>query len=309
MKPKISIIIPVYNGANYMKEAIDSALAQTYENTEIIVVNDGSRDDGATERIALSYGDCIRYIKKENGGSSSALNAGIRQMEGEFFSWLSHDDLYLPEKIEKSFAVWEKEGNQNTIIVCDGILINCQGKRMAGKKSKLEGKKTAQEAFGNITHRKGINGCSVLIPKAVLERAGFFDENMVYLNDLDYWYRILLQGTNVIYLNEELIKCRIHDQQVSVKKISLFNAERHYLAEKTLQNIDNIQMDRAFALSQIAYFCASENLKQELKTAEGLMKKDGAMTLKLWCNLLVANMSGFIKRYLRYVRKKIFFRR
>ena len=77
IQPKVSIVIPVYNGANYLGEAIDSALEQTYENIEIIVVNDGSTDDGATREIALSYGDRIRYFEKENGGVSSALNLGI----------------------------------------------------------------------------------------------------------------------------------------------------------------------------------------------------------------------------------------
>jgi len=104
INPKISIVIPAYNAANYLSEAIDSALAQTYPNVEIIVVNDGSRDDGETEKIALSYGDQIRYFHKENGGSSSALNVGIANMTGEWFSWLSHDDLYTPEKLEKQVA-------------------------------------------------------------------------------------------------------------------------------------------------------------------------------------------------------------
>ena len=103
-QPKISIVIPAYNASNYLAEAIDSALAQTYPNVEIIVVNDGSKDDGATERIALSYGDKIRYFSKENGGSSSALNTGIANMTGEWFSSHSHDDLYLPEKLEKQVA-------------------------------------------------------------------------------------------------------------------------------------------------------------------------------------------------------------
>jgi len=66
-KPLVSIVIPVFNGANYMRQAIDSALAQTYRNTEIIVVNDGSEDNGQTEAIARSYGERIRFISKENG--------------------------------------------------------------------------------------------------------------------------------------------------------------------------------------------------------------------------------------------------
>ena len=82
--PKVSIIIPVYNGSNYLKEAIDSALEQTYKNIEIIVVNDGSRDNGATEKIVKSYGDRIRYYKKDNGGVSTALNLGIEKMTGEY---------------------------------------------------------------------------------------------------------------------------------------------------------------------------------------------------------------------------------
>lgn len=108
-KPLVSIIIPVYNGSNYLEESINSALAQTYRNIEVIVVNDGSTDGGATERIALSYGDRIRYFYKENGGVSTALNLGLEKMKGEWFSWLSHDDLYLPEKLspkyERSIAI------------------------------------------------------------------------------------------------------------------------------------------------------------------------------------------------------------
>ena len=114
--PLVSIIIPVYNGANYMREAIDSALAQTYKNIEIIVVNDGSKDNGKTEEIALSYGDQIHYFSKENGGCASALNVGIKNMKGEYFSWLSHDDLYYPSKIEHQINILNELDNKDTII-------------------------------------------------------------------------------------------------------------------------------------------------------------------------------------------------
>ena len=72
---------------------------KTLEEIEIIVVNDGSNDDGATWKIAHSYGNKIRYFEKENGGVSTALNLGIENMRGEYFSWLSHDDLYYPNKM------------------------------------------------------------------------------------------------------------------------------------------------------------------------------------------------------------------
>ena len=91
--PKVSIIIPVYNGSDYLQQSIESALAQTYKNIEVIVVNDGSNDNGATEKIANYYRDKIKYFSKPNGGVSSALNFGISKMEGEWFSWLSHDDI------------------------------------------------------------------------------------------------------------------------------------------------------------------------------------------------------------------------
>ena len=70
-------------------------------------MNDGSKDNEATRSVALAYGEKIRYIEKENGGSSSALNVGIKNMTGEWFSWLSHDDLYLPEKLERQMAYVE----------------------------------------------------------------------------------------------------------------------------------------------------------------------------------------------------------
>ena len=126
-QPLVSIIIPVYNGAAYMREAIDSALAQTYQNCEVIVVNDGSCDDGETEEIARSYGDKIRYFCKENGGVSTALNFGIAQMRGEYFSWLSHDDTYTAEKIERQVEVLQNFGREN-IVICETEKMDKDGK-------------------------------------------------------------------------------------------------------------------------------------------------------------------------------------
>ena len=122
---KVSIVIPVFNGADYLREAIDSALAQTYQNAEIIIINDGSNDNGATENIALSYGDRIRYFSKENGGVASALNLAIKKMTGEYFSWLSHDDLYFANKVEAQIKALDQMQDKRVVLYSDfGVFYN-----------------------------------------------------------------------------------------------------------------------------------------------------------------------------------------
>ena len=118
-KPKVSIVIPVYNGSNYLWEALESAINQIYDNIEIIVVNDGSNDWWKTKQVAMKYKDKIRYFEKENWWVASALNFWIRKMEWEYFSWLSHDDMYYPNKIEEQIKFLEKlnkEKRDNAII-------------------------------------------------------------------------------------------------------------------------------------------------------------------------------------------------
>ena len=99
MQPLVSIIIPVYNGSDFLRQAVNSALGQTYTNIEVIIVNDGSNDNGKTEEVALSYGKRVRYLCKENGGVASALNFGISQMKGEYFSWLSCVFFFLSPSV------------------------------------------------------------------------------------------------------------------------------------------------------------------------------------------------------------------
>lgn len=225
--PKISIVIPAYNASNYLAEAIDSALAQTYKNIEIIVVNDGSKDDGATERIALSYGDKIRYVFKENGGSSSALNIGIANMTGDWFSWLSHDDLYIPEKLEKQvrymqdLCVSEEElprhifFSASELIDAEGKIIKYSNMKQAEKLSK-ELESIPNNGYLVAEPTKYIfHGCSCLIHKDAIGDVGGFDEQLRILNDVEFWYRLYKADYKVHYIPNPLVKGRIHAAQVS----------------------------------------------------------------------------------------------
>ena len=200
--PLVTIIIPVYNGSNYVSEAIDSALAQTYKNIEIIVVNDGSNDNGKTEEIALSYGDKIRYFKKKNGGVSSALNLGIEKMEGEYFSWLSHDDKYEPQKIEKEIAVLSVLENKETVVLCSDRAIDKNSEIIPKRKEKVQFKNgdiiSWNEAFKGLFNYGSYNGCALLIHKHVFETVGKFEEKFRYIQDLYMWANIFSNGFPLI---------------------------------------------------------------------------------------------------------------
>lgn len=307
MEPLVSIIIPVHNGSNYMKEAIDSAIHQTYSNIEVIVVNDGSDDDGATENIALSYGESIKYIYKKNGGSSSALNYGIAHMNGDYFSWLSHDDVYLPDKIKVEMEIARK--NPGNVIICGSYLIDSFGNRLMGKKDNIIGLKNAENAFFSLIHGHGINGCTVLIPKNIIDTVGYFDEKMIYLNDLDYWYRMMFTGVGIIYIKDQLVKNRVHGQQVSVKKINLFDKEKNFLVHKCVQNLDNVKINKEFVLEQLAYFCANEGLNSELKNIWQLLKPKKKCSDFLYIKFQVIKIKGKCIQALKKFRRKIFFYR
>lgn len=217
--PKVSIVIPVYNGSKYMKEAIDSALGQTYKNIEIIVVNDGSNDKGKTNDIAISYGNKIHYYVKENGGVSSALNMAISKMSGEYFSWLSHDDVYYPDKIEKQINYLLSNGydDQNIILYSDYDLIDSKSRliNVCTKDHKMLLEKPEYALL-----RGSINGITLLIPSKAFDDFGLFDEELRCVQDYEMWQRMSKK-----YSFEHMIgivaKSRQHSEQVTIKNIKV----------------------------------------------------------------------------------------
>lgn len=208
----VSIVTPFYNGANYLSEAIESALAQTYPGVEIIVVNDGSDDGGKTRDVALSYGSRIRYLEKNNGGVATALNLGIREMRGELFSWLSHDDAYYPKKIARQLAYLETLNDDRVIVFCNYHVID--------HASQITGTGLIPEfVLGNsILSIVGtyVGGCSMLIPKTAFETAGLFNESLRNSQDNELWLRMVMQGYRLRYMPDILIKSRRHAEQGSL---------------------------------------------------------------------------------------------
>lgn len=240
MNPKVSIVIPVYNGANYVAEAIESALAQTYKNLEIIVVNDGSKDNGATDAAVRPYTDRIVYISKENGGVSSALNTGIKAMTGDYFSWLSHDDLYSPEKIEKQVNLLQ---TSDDIVLCVGGLMDFNKKAIPHKFKGASGRFSSLDLFKMFIDGYELNGLGFLIPKTAFIKAGQFDEDMRYLQDLDMWLRIFINKPMIVCHQDKLVFSRIHAAQTTNTMSDRFFVDREKLIAKHVKLIEQSSND------------------------------------------------------------------
>lgn len=241
-KPLVSVIIPVYNGADYVAEAIESVINQTYKNIEIIVVNDGSNDNGKTDKVIQKYIDKIKYIKKKNGGVSSALNLGIQNMQGEYFSWLSHDDKYEPEKIEKQINLINKYNDKEKLIaLCSTQKIDKNSKNIMLKNKKRNLKENHiinyKDTLKNLLDNGTFNGCALLINKSVFKECGNFDEKLRFCQDSYLWIKIFLKHYNLIYSKEKLVYSRIHDKQVTQTKRELFKSDSIYISKKLIDEL------------------------------------------------------------------------
>ncbi len=264
--PKVSIVIPVYNGSNYMREAIDSALGQSYPNVEVIVVNDGSNDTGATETIALLYGDGIRYFAKENGGVATALNFAIGKMTGDYFSWLSHDDVYYPNKIEMQIEFLIKNHLEDTILYGGYDLIDESSKTFhTVKPDSLYSEEKLNISLFPIL--KGlINGCSLLIHKSHFEKSGLFDEKLLITQDYALWFK-MFRNANVKFLPGIFVKSRVHDEQRS-KKAECSLTECNSLWTSLLNEVSGKEMREIDGSSYLFYKKTGEFLKNNTPYSE-----------------------------------------
>lgn len=235
--PKVSIIMPVYNGEKYLSRALFCAFNQTYKNIEIIAVNDGSRDK--TDEILRSYGEKITYIKKENGGVSCALNAGIKAMTGEYFAWLSHDDLIDSDHIEKLVEYLRHHTGEKVIPYSAFKFVDENGNLLTegtinAKINIFDYKISVTDKYAPLLFGE-INGGSVLIPKEAFEKYGMFDESMRITQERDMWSR-LIKEYRFVCIPYDTASIRIHSQQVSSAKDKVAEESN----KKNLEIIDEI---------------------------------------------------------------------
>ena len=228
---KVSIVIPVYNGANYLAEAIDSAVVQA--DAEVLVVDDGSTD--ATPSIARSYGDRVRYIAKPNGGVSSALNRGIAEMRGDYFCWLSHDDRYLPDKTSRQLAFFDAHPEAK-IVSCDFEIIDGEGRVVDTYRAPRSAVRSGFELL-----ETWVFGCALMIHRSCFDVP--FNESNRTTQDLEMWMHLVSRQA-IHWVPEVLCQLREHAQQGS-RTESRYGRDKDELFARTIERYDIAFFDPA----------------------------------------------------------------
>ncbi len=308
-QPLVSIIIPVYNGANFVAEAIESALAQTYTNIEIVVVNDGTTDNGETDKAISPYLDKIKYFKKNNGGVSSALNFGIKQMKGDYFSWLSHDDLYTPNKIEDSIKAIEMAG-KNAIVMCQSDFVDAKsehiGRPNINKKTwPLNSNLSTREILSVVFAGTSIGGCSLLIPKTAFVKAGLFNESYRYMQDMDMWYRMFFEGYTLWCISSLGVHSRVHGNQLTVTGNNIGRRDAQEIGRNLINRLISLKENEL--LKRYALLCYRNGMTDNGKYIVSYLKKEKSISLKNRITIFKYKSYGMLRPILRSAYYKVLY--
>jgi glycosyltransferase involved in cell wall biosynthesis len=188
--PQVSVVIPAYNAAWCVGRAIDSVLAQTFRDFELIVVDDGSTD--GTAAVLAAYGDKLRVVAQANGGMSNARNAGIRAASGRYLAFLDADDRWLPDKLARQVALLDARPE---LAFCAAVteLEDPEGRNVGEWRGSSVALAGISEVFAN--HAAVAGGASaVLARRHLVAKLGGFDENLAGAEDTDLWMRLAGRG-------------------------------------------------------------------------------------------------------------------
>lgn len=226
MEPKVSVIIPTYNSAHFLNDAIDSVLMQTYQNIELIIVDDGSTDNTAyIVELCAQKDKRVSYVFQENGGQGKARNTGIKKSTGEYIALLDADDLWGSVKIEKQMRLF-KDHPDVGLVYCNALCVNAHLQDVPQQppfRKVFNGWVTKELIKQNF-----INNSSVLAKKKFLLDALLYNEKEIYrsIEDYDFWIRLSLY-TQVFHLNETLLQYR-YLQKIQTKKDLLLSYRKMF---------------------------------------------------------------------------------
>lgn len=216
---RVSVIIPTYNHAQYLGEAIESVLSQEYPDAEVIVVNDGSSDN--TREVIANYQGKITCVEQPNSGCASARNSGLRMTTGEYIAFLDSDDLLNQGSLAVRADYLDKHPDVG--LVCGDVVEVLSGKEQRLRSTHLRPPKHP-ENFRWETIEFCATTSSVMVRKACLLKAGEFEATLRQGQDWHMWVRIAL-NTNMTYLPQPMALYRVHDSNVTlnIERVDYYN--------------------------------------------------------------------------------------
>ena len=224
--PAVSVVIPAYNVAPFIRETLDSVFAQTFTNYEVIVVNDGSPDTEEFERAIESYRARIRYFAQENRGASAARNAGLRAARGEWIAFLDADDLWLPAYLDEQLRFISEH---NCDLVCADAMIF--GDSADAGQTYMDAVMASAPATGEVTFLDLVSSNRSLMTSGVVARrdlileVGLFDEALRNAQDFDLWLRLARHGARLAYQRLVLLRYRARPGSLSGDAINSHHRE------------------------------------------------------------------------------------
>jgi glycosyltransferase involved in cell wall biosynthesis len=205
---KVSVVIPLYNGAIYIRRAIETLLAQTYKDFEIVVIDDGSSD--ASRDIVMAFSELdkrVRYFYQKNEGIVGALNHGLSRASGEYIAFCDQDDWWLPEKLKIEVGFLDKNSGIDLVYADCFMFENGSIKKNTFARSRnlnfcrsSDGDCCMQMFWKNFIPAP----LTILMRRTVFEKIGNFDKHFSFAYDYHYWLLALRRGMSVDYINEPL---------------------------------------------------------------------------------------------------------
>jgi glycosyltransferase involved in cell wall biosynthesis len=264
---QVSVIIPAFNSEPFIKRTIDSILAQTYSDYEIIVVDDGSTDN--TSEVVSNYGSKVNYIYQKNSGTGAARNTGIAAAHGNWIAFLDHDDEWLPEKL---LSQMELVGRNPDLKWCATNRYQSDGSRCVavGNTKTIKKNLGSKDYFENYFEAAFKGLCPVitstmLIHREVFNELGVFDPCLVRCDDLDLWWRITYRYPKIGYLSEPLVVVHLDVEVTASTKTRLEHKRGPRAGGFITKHLKLALFPLALALRDISSDCLSETYIESCK--------------------------------------------
>lgn len=316
MEPLVSVIIPTYNYAKFLPEAIDSVLNQTYQDFKIIIIDDGSTDNTKEiiEGYIKKYSDKIRYFFQRNKGCEAACNKGIRESKGVYIAILGADDTWLPEKLKMQMDLFE-EFSDIGFVHTNHTLFTKQG-RITNFKFGVKSRYFSGYIFPYLLRECFIRGSTIIVKKECLDDIGLFDETLG--DDYELWLR-LSRKYRAGYIDKSLVMCLEHPEQVHRLDFNRTYQIVQRTIGKTLERFPEIRNDPQTIISlayrnakihfELGYhlFCQNELRKARKEFRTSLKDKFITLTFIYYLLTFMGSFLGSACRRAKRQLKRVLF--